>query len=638
MIVCENVNKQYGKQVVLSDFSCRFENTGFYLLYGESGSGKTTLINILSGLIPFDGEKITVNDSEFNSIVNLSEAGFDFDYITQDSFFADFLTVSENLSLISDDKDKIDEVLLQFGLSGAADQSPSTLSGGERQRLSIARACLSKKRILFLDEPTASLDEANKIAIFELLNKLKKDTLIICSSHDSIAKNYADEIITFQKCTETKDFIRNASSDIVKHDSIQRSKEKKTSVGKYLLKWFASKKRNRRAELKFCVFLTLAIMLILLGDLPSHKQDMNYEYSYRVNALTLKVHSKEATDYDTLCNMEKVKRVVLSYAGSTPDGINHDNVDPDATLPLPEHELSLYTLPFESEYFNLTDRIVYGGYFTDENQVILSYEEAEKLSPGNHKALIGSTITKNIYSLGNVRFEVVGVLGELNTFEQKYFLSLGMNYNSIYFNSKLTDRFIQSHDYYMENQRTYYLYFDSYRDLSDFYNEYFEKFENDYEHLSISSRLNAGRDNDTIHMLGTVLVPLSIFIAIFTVLFYSTLLKTEITYNHRFIAVFEYSGYSKKKVISSFVAIHILRLLLMSVISFAIAYLITEAVNIVNRKIVFIGFQLFTLNLPLMLIFLLFVVLLSFACISVSLHRVKIASWYDNLIRQRDLL
>lgn len=92
--------------------------------------------------------------------------------------------------------------------------------------------------------------------------------------------------------------------------------------------------------------------------------------------------------------------------------------------------------------------------------------------------------------------------GELNTFEQKYFLSLGMNYNSIYFNSKLTDRFIQSHDYYMENQRTYYLYFDSYRDLSDFYNEYFEKFENDYEHLSISSRLNAGRDNDTIHNVG----------------------------------------------------------------------------------------------------------------------------------------
>lgn len=236
MIVCENVNKQYGKQVVLSDFSCHFEDTGFYLLYGESGSGKTTLINILSGLIPFDGGRITVNDSDFNSIVNLHKAELDFDYITQDSFFADFLTVSENLCLISDDKDKIYEVLLQFVLSGTADQSPSTLSGGERQRLSIARACLSKKRILFLDEPTASLDEANKIAIFELLNELKKDTLIICSSHDSIAKNYSDEIITFQKCSETKDCVRNASSDLIKHDRIQRKQEKKTSVGKCSIK------------------------------------------------------------------------------------------------------------------------------------------------------------------------------------------------------------------------------------------------------------------------------------------------------------------------------------------------------------------------------------------------------------------
>lgn len=638
MIICKSLNKQYGKQVVLSDFSYRFGDTGLYLLYGESGSGKTTLINILSGLIPFDGGNITVNDREFGSTVNLAEAELDFDYITQDSFFADFLTVSENLSLISEDNNKIAEVLRQFGLSGAADQFPSTLSGGERQRLSIARACLSKKKILFLDEPTASLDEANKIAIFELLNELKKNTLIICSSHDSIAKNYADEIISFQKCTETKDYVRNVSSDLVKHNRIQRKQEKKAPVGKYLLKWFTSKKRNHRAEVKFCIFLTLAIMLILLGDLPSHKKDMNYEYSYRVNALTLTVHSKEATDYDTLCNMEKVKKVVLSYAGSTPDGINYDNVDPDATLPLPDYELSLYTLPFESEYFSLADKIVYGSYFTDENQVLLSFEEAEKLSPGNHKALVGSTITKNIYSLGNVRFEIVGVMDELNTFEQKYFLSLGMDYDSIYFNSKLTDRFIHSGDYYMENQRNYYLYFDSYRDLSDFYNEHFEEFDENYEYLSISSRLNSGRDNNTILMLGIVLMPLSVFIAIFTVLFYSTLLKTEITYNNRFIAVFEYAGYSKKKVISSFVAIHIFRLILMSVISFAIAFLVTEAVNIANRKIVFIGFQLFTLNLPLMLIFLLFVVLLSFVCISVSLHRVKISSWYDNLIRQRDLL
>lgn len=638
MIACINLQKQYGHQVVLSDFSYRFGDTGFYLLYGESGSGKTTLINILSGMIPFDGGKIAVNGCEFQSIVNLSDANLDFDYITQDSFFADFLTVSDNLSLIAEDKTKITETLLQFGLSGAADQSPSTLSGGERQRLSIARASLSKKKILFLDEPTASLDEANKTAVFELLSELKRDTLIICSSHDSIAKNYADEIISFQKCTETKDIVNGTPSGLIKRNNRKKSQKKNTSVGKYLLKWFTSKKRNRRAETKFCIFLTLATILILLGDLPSHKQDMNYEYSYRVNALTLKVHSKEGTAYDTLCNMENVRKVVLSYAGSTPDGMDYDNADPDATLPMPEYEMSLYTLPFESDYFNLIDKIEYGSYFTAENQVLLSFEEAEKLSPGNHGALIGYTITKNIYSLGNVNFEIVGVLGQLNEFEKKYMLSLDMDYDSLYFNSKLTDRFVNAEDYYMENQRKYYLYFDSYRDLSDFYDKYYETFLEKNEYLSISSRVNAGMLNDTIHMLGVVLVPLSIFMAAFTVLFYTDLLRTEVAYNNRFIAVFEYSGYSKKKVISCFVAIHILRLILMSFISFTIAFLITETVNIINRKLVFIGFQLFTLNLPLMLSFLLFVVLLSLLSISVSLHRLKVSSWYENLIRQRDLL
>ncbi len=638
MIVCENLNKQYGKQVVLSDFSCRFEDTGFYLLYGESGSGKTTLINILSGLIPFDGGSITVNGREFVSTVNLTEAELDYDYITQDSFFADFLTASENLSLISEDENKIEQILMKFGLSEAAGRSPSTLSGGERQRLSIARACFSQKKILFLDEPTASLDEENKTAIFELLSELKKDTLIICSSHDAIAKNYADEIISFHKCTETRDAIKAVSANPAKGNCVQKSNKEKKPVRKYLLKWFASERRNRRAELKFCIFLILAIMLFLLGDLPSHKKAINYEYSYRVNALTVRILSKEAIDYDTLCNMEHVKKVVLSYAGSTPDGIDYDSFEPDAELPVPEYETSLYTLPFEREYFKLADRIEYGSYFTDENQVLLSFEEAEALSPGKHGALIGSTITKNIYSLGNVRFEIVGVMGKLNAFEQKYLNSLGMNHDSMYINSKLTDRFIHSDDYYMSNQRDYYLFFDSYRELSDFYDEYNETFDDGYKLLFISSMLDSSRDNETILVLGIILMPLSVFIALFTVLFYSTLLKTEITYNNRFIAVFEYSGYSKKKVISSFVAIHILKLILMSVISFAIAFVITEAVNIVNRRIVFIGFQLFTLNTPLMLIFLLSVVLLSWLSISISLRHVKISSWYENLIRQRDLL
>ncbi len=331
--------------------------------------------------------------------------------------------------------------------------------------------------------------------------------------------------------------------------------------------------------------------------------------------------SGEGTDYDTLCGMEKVKKVVLSYAGSTPD----------ATQSLPDYELSLYVLPFEREYFNLADKVRYGSYFTEEAQVLLSFEEAEKLSPGNHGALIGSTISKNIYSLGRMNFEIVGVLDRLNEFEKKYLLSLGMDTDSIYFNSRLTDRFIDPEDYYMQSQRDYYLFFDSFRDLSAFYKEYAGQFDEKGESLLISSRLYSGRVTSAVTTLSILLIPLSVFIALFTVVFYATLLKTEITYNNRFIAVFEYSGYSKRRVLASFTAIHMLRLILSLLISLAIALLFTETVNMINRKLVLIEFRPFTLNYLLMAAFLLFVVLLSWLCIAVSLRRVRISSWYDNL-------
>ena len=130
MIVCENLHKQYGRQVVLSDFSCRFADAGFYLLYGESGSGKTTLINILSGMIPFEGGKISVNGQAFTTCVDWQDSALSFDYITQDSFFADFLTVSENLELISDDKEKIAAVLSQFGLPSPLPPFPAANASG----------------------------------------------------------------------------------------------------------------------------------------------------------------------------------------------------------------------------------------------------------------------------------------------------------------------------------------------------------------------------------------------------------------------------------------------------------------------------------------------------------------------------
>ena len=640
MIVCDHLCKQYGRQLVLSDLSYTFADTGFYLLYGESGSGKTTFLNILAGLLPYDRGSITINGHTFNSVVDHTEARLDFDYITQDPFFVDFLTVTDNARLITEDIKQVEAALARFGLSDTANQYPSTLSGGERQRLAMARAWLSGKKVLFLDEPTASLDEENKKAIFDLLNELKRDTLIICSSHDAVAKEYADEIIPFSKCTEFASVSDGELPKAIRNKRKKPNKKKKERkpIIKYLAKWFQSKKRSRGAEWKFCIFLTLAILLVLLSDIPSHKRDMNYEHSYRVNALVLKTYSKNTTTYEKLMEMPGVRDVVLSYSGSTPDGMDLDSIDPGVEIMGPEYETSLYTLPFDESLFPLSDRIEYGHYFTEEDQVLLSYEAAEKLMPGDHGKLIGSTITKNIYERGSVRFEIVGVLGRLNEFERKYLLSLNMGHDGMYFNSKLTERFMDDDTYYMGEQRTYYLYFDSYGELSDFYDENVRAFEEKQGYLGIGSRLDAGRENTTIQMLAIVLLPLSACMAIFTVLFYANLLKTEIAFNNRFVGVFEYSGYSKRRVLSCFVLLHTLRLLWFSAVSFLIALAVTGIVNFINQKVVFIGFRLFTWNTWLLSGFFLLVLAFSLCSTWLSLRRVKMANWYENILRQRDLI
>jgi hypothetical protein len=139
-------------------------------------------------------------------------------------------------------------------------------------------------------------------------------------------------------------------------------------------------------------------------------------------------------------------------------------------------------------------------------------------------------------------------------------------------------------------------------------------------------------------MLAIVLLPLSACMAIFTVLFYANLLKTEIAFNNRFVGVFEYSGYSKRRVLSCFVLLHTIRLLLISAISFLIALAVTGIVNFINQKVVFIGFRLFTWNTWLLSGFFLLVVAFSLCSTWLSLRRVKMSNWYENILHQRDLI
>ncbi|KAB2336123.1 ABC transporter ATP-binding protein [Cytobacillus depressus] len=179
-------------------------------LVGASGSGKSTLLTIAAGLQPtsegqiiFEGKNMTVMSSEQVRKVRASKFGFVFQF----AHLVPFLTVAEQLMLMLDvsesklkkqeQKREVDRILKLVGMDHRKNAYPSSLSGGEKQRVAIARAMIHKPKVLFADEPTASLDSKRSKDVMSLIQDLTKTLNIttLMVTHDEEMLSYADHII-----------------------------------------------------------------------------------------------------------------------------------------------------------------------------------------------------------------------------------------------------------------------------------------------------------------------------------------------------------------------------------------------------------------------------------------------------------
>ncbi|PIC69974.1 hemin ABC transporter ATP-binding protein [Sporosarcina sp. P16b] len=182
-------------------------------LVGPSGSGKSTILTIAAGLqrasggeILFEGNDMTKMSQEEVRQVRATDFGFVF----QSSHLVPFLTVEEQLQLMLDVAETktskkeqakaIDKMLKLVEMQHRKDAYPSSLSGGERQRVAIARAIIHHPKILFADEPTASLDTKRSKGVMELLRELTRTlhltTLMV--THDEEMLSYVDRVITMR--------------------------------------------------------------------------------------------------------------------------------------------------------------------------------------------------------------------------------------------------------------------------------------------------------------------------------------------------------------------------------------------------------------------------------------------------------
>ena len=169
----ENININYGNDIVYENFSIELKDNKIHCIIGSSGCGKTTLLNYIANELLQKGIKIS--------------------YIFQNDNLIPWKNVYSNLKLIAKNNIKedqveieIDKILEEVGLKEFKYYYPNELSGGMKQRVNIARALLGTFDVILMDEPFKSLDikcKSNIISIIKDLN-IKKGITIIMVTHD----------------------------------------------------------------------------------------------------------------------------------------------------------------------------------------------------------------------------------------------------------------------------------------------------------------------------------------------------------------------------------------------------------------------------------------------------------------------
>ena len=195
----------------LDHLSITIETGDFVCLSGPSGSGKTTLLNAIGGLDSPDSGEIHLGDLRIDRLdrgsladMRLNHIGFVF----QAYNLIAVLSAQENVEFVmqiqgvaaAERAQKARAILREVGLEGMEHRRPAQLSGGQQQRVAVARAIVSRPKLVLADEPTANLDSVTSTHLMDLLVQLNRQHHInfIIATHDKRIMSYAKRLIKMQ--------------------------------------------------------------------------------------------------------------------------------------------------------------------------------------------------------------------------------------------------------------------------------------------------------------------------------------------------------------------------------------------------------------------------------------------------------
>lgn len=209
LITARNIHKTYGTLEVLKGIDIDIDARRITTVLGPSGAGKTTLLQILGtltaadagGTVRYEGTDVTsLPDGRLSAFRN-ANIGFVFQF---HRLLPEF-SIRENVAIPAliggasrtEAFGRADALLSRLGLAARADHRPAELSGGECQRAAVARALVNRPLAVLADEPSGSLDTANRRSLHRLFFELRDEfgqTFVIVTHDESLAAD-ADTII-----------------------------------------------------------------------------------------------------------------------------------------------------------------------------------------------------------------------------------------------------------------------------------------------------------------------------------------------------------------------------------------------------------------------------------------------------------
>lgn len=199
VVTVKGLKKSFQNHDVIKGLDFELAAKKCIALLGANGAGKTTTLQMLSGLMKPSSGSITFagvrKGDDFRKIIG---------YLPQHPVFYDWMTGSEFLEYAGrlaglqkkEAKERTEELLELVGISDAKKRRIGKYSGGMKQRLGIAQAIIHRPKLVMLDEPVSALDPFGRREVLELIEKLKKETTFLFSTHIlNDAEEVCDEIM-----------------------------------------------------------------------------------------------------------------------------------------------------------------------------------------------------------------------------------------------------------------------------------------------------------------------------------------------------------------------------------------------------------------------------------------------------------